>query len=192
MERLVKYIPWIFVAILIFMYFTKDTETKINTIKVKVPEIKEVIEKETKIVYKKLKGDTITIQGDSVKIITENPVNKDLVDNYTKQKDSISKLKLYISSIEEKEQVRTFTKGFVTVNVTSKTRGYLLEQSIEYQQKEHIIEVEKPKDNFGFLLLGGMTKANFEVGAGIRIKKLSVLAKTSTNKEIGINIIKEF
>lgn len=190
MEKLTKSIPWIFVAILIFMYFTKDTETKINTIKVKVPEIKEVIKKETKIVYKKQKGDTIKIAGDT--IITENPVNKDLVDNYTKQKDSISKLKLYISSIEEKEQVRTFTKGFITVNVTSKTRGDLLDQSIEYQEKEHTIEVEKPKDNFGFLLLGGMTKTNFEVGAGIRIKKLSVLAKTSTNKEVGINIIKEF
>jgi hypothetical protein len=33
---------------------------------------------------------------------------------------------------------------------------------------------------------------NFEIGAGIRVKKIGVLLKGNTNREVGISLIKEF
>jgi hypothetical protein len=126
----------------------------------------------------------------------ENPINDSIVNELYIATDSITLLKKYLNAVGEKEQTKTFEKGNLTVNVKSKTRGDLLEQSIDYTIKEHKIEVPKPKDNFSFLLGGGVKqnivdkKLNFGVDAGVRVKNVNVIFNANTNKEIGITILK--
>lgn len=197
MEKIEKYIPWIIVAVLsVLLYTCSGEKSKPETVYIKIPEKIVEVKTETKIEYKKSKPQIIEIAGKEIK--TENPVNLELVENYNKQKDSIERLKLYLSAIQEKEQVRTFDKDGVVVDVTTKTRGDILNQSIVYKIKEHKIETQKKEDNFGFLLSSGLMQnqttknINFEAGAGIRIKKVGILLKGNTNREVGINLIKEF
>jgi len=180
----------------VLLFTCKRTEIKKETVTVKVPEKVVEIQTETKIKYIKSKPEIIKIAGKEVEV--ENPVNIELAENFNKQTDSIKKLKLYLEAIAEKEQVRTFDKDGVTVDVKTKTRGDILNQSISLTIKEQKIEVPKKEDNFGFLLSSGLMQnqatknINFEAGAGIRIKKVGILLKGNTNREIGISLIKEF
>jgi hypothetical protein len=194
-----KYIlnPWIIVFILSILLFTcKRTEIKKETVIVKVPEKVVEIQTETKIKYLKSKPEIIKIAGKEIEV--ENPVNLELAKNFIKQTDSINKLNLYLEAISEKEQIRTFDKDGVTVDVKTKTRGDILNQSITVSIKEQKTEVPKKLDNFGFLVTSGLIQnqtnknINFEAGVGVRIKKTGILVKGNTNKEIGISLIKEF
>ena len=187
----------VYAGIIIFLlfFFKCGGGREIVTIPGKSGEIKT----ETKIQYLPSKPQVITLKGKDGKTITietENPVNKDLLDAFNKASDSIKKLKLYAKAIEENEQIRTFEKDGVKVDVKSKVRGELLIQSIEYKTAPQKIEV--PKDNFSFLLSGGATKniitqqMTLQAGAGIRIKEVSVLATIDTHSNLGVTLIKQF
>jgi hypothetical protein len=199
METLKKYIlnPWIIVFVMSVLLFTcKRTEVKKETVTIKIPQKIVQIDTAIKVVYKKSKPEVIKIAGKEIEV--ENPVNIELAENFNKQTDSIKRLKLYLKAIAEKEQIRTFVKDGVKVDVKTKTRGDILNQSISLTIKEQKIEVPKKEDNFGFLLSSGLMQnqatknINFEAGAGIRIKKVGILLKGNTNREIGISLIKEF
>ena len=199
MEKIKNYIlnPWILVFILSVLLFTcKRTEVKKEMVTVKVPEKTVEIQTETKIKYLKSKPIIIKIAGKEVEV--ENPFNVELAERFIKQTDSINKLNLYLEAISEKEQIRTFDKDGVTVDVKTRTRGDVLNQSISLLIKEQKIEVPKKEDSFGFLVTSGLMQnqanknINFEAGVGIRIKKTGILVKGNTNKEIGISLIKEF
>jgi hypothetical protein len=199
METLKKYIlnPWIIVFVMSVLLFTcKRTEVKKETVTIKIPQKIVQIDTAIKVVYKKSKPEVIKIAGKEIEV--ENPVNIELAENFNKQTDSIKRLKLYLKAIAEKEQIRTFDKDGVKVDVKTKTRGDILNQSISLTIKEQKIEVPKKEDNFGFLLSSGLMQnqatknINFEAGAGIRIKKVGILLKGNTNREIGISLIKEF
>jgi len=197
MEGIKKAAPWLIALTFSVLFFTcKRTETKVETVTVKIPQKVVEIQTETKIKYLKSKPEIIKIAGKEIEV--ENPVNLELAENFNKQTDSIQKLNLYLKAIAEKEQVRTFNKDGVKVDVKTKTRGDILEQSVTCTVKEQKIEVPKKEDNFGFLLSSGLMQnkatkdINFEIGAGIRVKKIGVLLKGNTNREVGISLIKEF
>lgn len=200
-----KYIKYIFGIILVLFLWSvfatrcSDKGHK-ETIYVKVPEVKDSIIYATKTEYIKLKSkpQKIYIKGDMYEI--ENPVNDSIINELYLANDSITVLKKYLKAIGEKEQIRTFEKDGLTVNVKSKTRGDLLEQSINYIIKEKQIEAPKHKDKdiFSFLLGGGVKqnivdrKLNFGVDAGIRVKNVNVIFNANTNKEVGITVLKSF
>lgn len=64
-----------------------------------------------------------------------NPVNQELLDKYNKAKDSISKLQIYKDAITENEYKIEYDDSTQTVNVYTKTRGELLEQTVDYHIK---------------------------------------------------------
>lgn len=179
--------------VIFILWFVQCGGRKVVTIPGKAGEIKT----QTEIQYLPSKPQTITIKGKDGKnttITVENPVNKELLDKYQEAKDSIAKLKLYAVAIEEKEQIRTFEQDGVKIEVKSKTRGDLISQSVKYQLPPQEIK----KDNFGFLTSGGINKTistqnyNVQIGAGIRIKDISILVNANTNKQVGLTLIKEF
>lgn len=200
-----KYIKYIFgIILLLFLWSVFATkcsnQSKNEVIKVNVPEVKDSIIYATKVEYVEIASEPqkIYIEGEMYEV--ENPINDSIVNELMYKNDSLTILKKYLKAVGEKEQIRTFDKDGITVNVKSRTRGDLLEQSIDYTIKEKQIEIPKPKDKdvFSFLLGGGVKqniedrKLNFGVDAGIRVENVNVIFNANTNKEIGITILRSF
>lgn len=190
----------IILLVLFMLWFVQCGNNKEpQVIKIEVPERVIKIDKADSIVYIPSKPQIIKIDGKEIQ--TENPVNLEMLKELIEAQrrgDSVEVLKKYIAAIGEKEQIRTFKQDGVKVDVTSKTRGDLLSQSVEVLIEKHNILVPIKEDKFGFLASGAYKQnldskeSNFEVGAGVRIKKISVLGNINTNKEVGVTLIKEF
>lgn len=189
------------IILMILFFNCEGSKENTQTVDVVVPEKTGEVKDPVAIVSHDNGKDTIVYNNKT--IITENPVNKKLAQELLdalKDKDSLKVVNMYLKSIEEHEQTRTFDDKDVTVDVRTKTRGVILEQDIKWTRKEHTIKAEVPleKDNFGTLLSGeakqnlNNQQTNFEIGVGVRIKKMSFLVKGNTNKEVGIQLIKEF
>lgn len=190
----------IILLVLFMLWFVQCGNNKEpQVIRIEVPERVIKIDKADSIVYIPSKPQIIKIDGKEIQ--TENPVNLEMLKELIEAQrrgDSVEVLKKYIAAIGEKEQIRTFKQDGVKVDVTSKTRGDLLSQSVEVLIEKHNILVPIKEDKFGFLASGAYKQnldskeSNFELGAGIRIKKISVLGNINTNKEVGVTLIKEF
>lgn len=190
----------IILLVLFMLWFVQcGNKKEPQVIKIEVPERVIKIDKADSIVYIPSKPQIIKIDGKEIQ--TENPVNLEMLKELIEAQrrgDSVEVLKKYIAAIGEKEQIRTFKQDGVKVDVTSKTRGDLLSQSVEVLIEKHNILVPIKEDKFGFLASGAYKQnldskeSNFEVGAGVRIKKISVLGNINTNKEVGVTLIKEF
>lgn len=189
----------IVLLVLFMLWFVQCRKQEQPVIKVEIPERNIQIVKADSIVYLPSKPQIIKIDGKEIQ--TENPVNLEMLRELIeaqKRGDSVEVLKKYIAAIEEKEQIRTFKKEGVKVDVTSKTRGDLLSQSVDVTIEKQTILVPQKEDKFGFLAGAGYKQnldskeSIFEVGAGVRIKKISVLGNVNTNKDVGVTLIKEF
>jgi len=191
----------IFVLVIAFVIWLVQCERDKGkpTVGVDIPEKEVTIEKPSEIVYLPSQPQIIQVAGKEIR--TENPVNKELLKELIEAQrkgDSVDVLNKYIKAIEEKEQVRSFEQDGVKVDVKSKTRGELLAQSVKVNIAKQTVQVPIQEDNFGFLGSASYRqhlitpKPIVEVGAGVRIKKISVLANINTNKEAGVTLIKEF
>ena len=133
---------YILVLVIILLFIPKFCLNKNDLIqneKIKLPEKKGSISKPVAIINHKSKKDSIkTLKGNY--IYTENPINKKLADDLIealKNKDSLQILKLYLKSIEEKEQSRIFYDKNQSIEVYTKYRGDILDQKIlNYKIKE--------------------------------------------------------
>tara|TARA_R110000782_G_scaffold184197_4_gene274431 strand:+ start:1721 stop:2329 length:609 start_codon:yes stop_codon:yes gene_type:complete len=192
---------YIIAGLIIFLlWFVQCGSSKEKTTTtVEIPAKEVTIEKPSDIVYLPSQPQIIKIAGKEIR--TENPVNKQMLTELIEAQrkgDSVDVLNKYISAIEEKEQIRTFEQDGVKVDVKSKTRGDLLEQSVKIKIEKQTVQVPIQKDKFGFLGSASyrqhlvIPKPIIEIGAGIRIKKISLLGNINTNKEVGITLIKEF
>lgn len=138
------YIVIIILLSIIFFNYNKDNEVKSS--KIIIPERKGSISKPVAIINYKSKKDSVkTLKGDY--IYTENPINKKLADDLIealKNKDSLQILKLYLKSIEEKEQSRIFYDKNQTIEVYTKYRGDILDQKILNYKINQIDTLIKP------------------------------------------------
>lgn len=190
METIKKYIYPIIIVILLLIVFLQRSCNRPNDtqkVEVTIPAKTVEIQKETKIQYLPSKPQIIKIAGKEIR--TENPVNEEMLKDYILAKDSLQLLK-YAKAIEEKEQIRNFEKDGVVVDVKTKVRGELLEQSIIATIKEQKIKVEVPiKTRTAIYLGGGISNnkdlTNFAVQAelGLQIKRdiISITADTKQN-----------
>jgi len=152
-----KYWQLITIGILLLVIFsmTKYSNDTSYTKKQKiiVPEIIDSIKKPTIIYNHPDKKDSIVYKKGKV-IYTENPINKKMAEELIqalKDQDSLKILRLYFSSIGEREQTRIFNDKNATIEVYTKVRGQLLDQKISkyiVKEKEVVADVEIKESKF--------------------------------------------
>lgn len=86
--------------------------------------------------------DTLTIAGEQIIRVKTNPVNIDLLEKYTKLKDSISKLDLYKDAITERTYKEEVKDSLQTIEVTTVVLGTLKEQMISYKTNPIKVEIK--------------------------------------------------
>jgi hypothetical protein len=197
METFKKYVWQILLVITIVILFVQRSCNKPNdtqTVKVTIPEKIVEIPKEIKIEYLPSKPQKIYVAGKEV--ITENPVNEQMVKDFILTKDSVEMLKKYTKAIEEKEQIRTFYKDGVLVEVKSKVRGELLKQSIITTIKEHNIKVEAPIKTKTAVYAGLGVSDNKQLNnfimqaeIGLQIKRDIIFITADTKQNFGIKYL---
>lgn len=77
-----------------------------------------------------------------VKVEVENPLNKKLLEEFTKTKDSLKQLQLYVDAITNRTYKEVFEDSIQTVEVTTDVQGKLLDQKIVYHIKPYTITEE--------------------------------------------------
>lgn len=121
--------------------------------KVVVPAVIDSIKNPTVIYKHPSRKDSIVYKKGKT-IYTENPVNKKMAEELIqalKDQDSLKILRLYLSSIGEREQIRIFNDKNATIEVYTKVQGKILEQKISkytIKEKEVIANVEIKESNF--------------------------------------------
>jgi len=182
-----------------------STVTTYKDVKVKVPEVVGTLIPETNTELPS-KGTDSIIYKDKI-IYSTHPFDKNLAEKYLKSTDSLKNL-LFIKSIQEKENITDFSDKNIELKVRTTVQGQLKDIKADYKIKEReVIVQEKTITNtvlvdktpkIGFLLGGGYNhsldlknNSSFEVNAGIRIKKVTVLGSATTEKTIGGKILIE-
>lgn len=143
------------------------------------PKVTEVKGKKDSIVY--MKGKTI---------YTENPINKKLAEDYLQAKDSVQKLKLYLDAIQEKEETYTFDNKDLKLEVSTKTRGQILDLKPKYTIKEREVVIPVPQKQTVLALYGGLELANnallnnmtFKADVGIQNRKGTIFTIGADNR----------
>lgn len=204
-----KYIIMAVLVIIIFSLIQCQGETKTEvTYKDKVVKIPEIIGtlKPNSILELPSEGTDSIVYRDR-KIYSTHPLDKVWAERVKNAKDSIQTLSLLIEAIQVKEQTTDFSNKNLELKVWTKTRGELknievdfkiLEKEIVIQEKTITNTVYK-KDNFGTIIGGGYNhsldanvNSNFEVNAGIRLGKVTILGSANTQKQVGGKLLLEF
>ena len=180
----------------IYDFFTREKEVVEVPVKILVPVPSKEGSSDT--IYKPIPGKTITVENalnqelssNNKKLIEENKI---LLEKY-KKADSIAKLNQYNDAISIREYNQKFIDTFQTVEVYSKTRGKLLEQSINYKTNKYFIPLDTTvttKIKGKFKVLGQL-----EVGTPILndnnfnkiIVKPSIIFQNSKNNGISLSV----
>lgn len=139
-------------------------------------------------------------------IYIESPVNKETVEKYKSAQNEIDRLNILLDGIRQREYISNFEDNFISIQAKTKVEGQLKDLQLSYNLKPREVlvpetTIEKTiiqKDNFGWLAGGGVKQnletqdLNYEVNAGIRLGKISILGSANTRKEAGLSAIIEF
>jgi hypothetical protein len=144
-----KYIPWITIAILLFVLWFKGCSQEPTTVPVTIPEISGEFEPQEPI-YIKGKDSVIT-RWETREIKTQNPVNDSLALAYQEVKDSLERYKMYLTAIQIRDFSNTYEDEFVKFHLTGQVQGELNWIKPNYTIKERKIDVPVPQMKFRLL-----------------------------------------
>jgi hypothetical protein len=197
--RNVLYIVGIFFVIYLFTLIKQCSEPKeVIPTTVETPAKSGGFKKPTKIIPGVAKKDSI-VYRDGKTIYTENPINKQLAEDYLKATDSIKRLKLYLDAIQEKDGTYVYDDKDLKLEIYAKTRGELLELKPKYTIKPMQVKIDVPVKQTVFAMYGGIelinnsTLSNLTVKAdlGIQNKKGTIFTAgvdTRSNYYVGTKI----
>lgn len=151
MIKYVKYIPWVLLVIAAIVFIRQcgqEPEKEYVTIEKEV--LIESVEKQFDTIYEPKPYPVKVVEIDS-----------SYYEEYKKLKDSVAKDSMFKEAIKINEYNQVFEDTLQTIDVYSKTRGNLLEQSVKYTTKPYYITV---KDSIEI-----KTKIKVSLGAEIGI-----------------------
>lgn len=176
----VLYVIGIFFVIYLFTLVEQCSEPK-QTIPVKIetPAKSGSFEKPTEFIPGVAKKDSIIYKKGKT-IYTENPINKQLAEDYLKATDSIKRLKLYLDAIQEKDGTYVYDNKDLKLEIYAKTRGELLEIKPKYTIKPSEVKVDVPVKQTVLAMYGGI-----EVGNNASLTNLTVKADVGLQNKRG-------
>jgi hypothetical protein len=146
-DKLFPYALFLAALLYIFLYRGCGNDKK-QEVTISIPAVVGSFNKKE---LKFIKYDTIfqdTIVYKDKKVVVENPVNTKLAEDYLKAKDSLAKMKLFLSAIEIRRYKETFDDKDVTITVEAETTGKLNWVKPTYIVKEKkittTVEIKKP------------------------------------------------
>jgi len=146
----IKLIPYVIIAILLFVLFFKGCGDRGSTT-ITTPEIGGDFEEQEPIY---IKGkDSIITKWKTKEIKTPNPVNDSLDLAYKSAKD-LERYKLFRSATQIKTFKNTFEDEYLKLSLTGSVQGDLLGITPKYTIKSQKIEV--PETSLRFLIGGGI------------------------------------
>lgn len=156
----VLYVIGAFFVIYLFTLVKQCSEPKQTTpVTIETPAKSGSFEKPTEVIPGVAKKDSIVYKNGKT-IYTENPINKQLADDYLKATDSIKRLKLYLDAIQEKEGTYVYDNKDLKLEIYAKTRGELLEIKPKYTIKPTEVKVDVPVKQTVFAMYGGLELIN--------------------------------
>ena len=166
----------IILLLIVSIYFLQrsctNTNTKqVMTVPAKVGGFKDSIEYKE---VEKVRETLVYIKGKEIKV--ENPVNKELLENFIqlqKENDSLKLLKLYVKAIEEHEGNYTFNNEDMDLNIYTNVRGSILNIKPTYKIRERVLEVKEKETVF----------ASY---AGLSLGTTTDLSKLTPSLDLGI------
>lgn len=195
----VLYVIGAFFIIYLFTLIKQCSEPK-ETIPVTIetPAKSGSFEKPTEVIPGVAKKDSIVYKKGKT-IYTENPINKQLAEDYLKATDSIKRLKLYLDAIQEKDGTYVYDNKDLKLEIYTKTRGELLEIKPNYTIKPTEVKVDVPVKQTVFAMYGGLEILNnsnlnnlgVKAEVGIQNKKgtiFTVGADTRSNYYVGAKV----
>ena len=195
----VLYVVGIFFVIFLFTLVKQCNEPK-ETIPVTIetPAKSGSFEKPTEFVPGVAKKDSIVYKKGKT-IYTENPINKQLAEDYLKATDSIKRLKLYLDAIQEKDGTYVYDNKDLKLEIYTKTRGELLEIKPNYTIKPTEVKVNVPVKQTVLAMYGGLEILNnpnlnnlgVKAEVGIQNKKGTIFtigADTRSNYYVGAKV----
>jgi hypothetical protein len=176
----VLYVIGAFFIIYLFTLVQQCSEEKETTpVTIETPAKSGSFEKPTEVIPGVAKKDSIVYKKGKT-IYTENPINKQLADDYLKATDSIKRLKLYLDAIQEKDGTYVYDNKDLRLEIYAKTRGELLEIKPNYTIKPVEVKVDVPVKQTVFAMYGGL-----ELGNNSSLSNLSVKADLGIQNKKG-------
>lgn len=203
-EMLKRYIWQILLAfaiVIIFFQNSCDGNEEFQKVEIAIPAQKgsfdkilpqKTIKQKDSIVYKK--GKTI---------YTENPINKQLANDFIelqKKNDTLALFKKYVDAIQIKKQITNFENDLISLDIATEVQGTLLSVQPTYNIKEKVFKTEVKKPVQVFALYAGvgisdnkdLTQFTSQAEIGIQLKSGDILSVTAdTRQNFGIKYTKQ-
>lgn len=174
-----------FIIIAAILYFNSVTPTQ-EANKIILPEIEGNF-KADKIVEEKdtLKKKVIYINKE---IEVPSKTNEKLLAEYEKAKDSIDKLNLYISLIQDREYFKTFSDENLEIDVEAYVTGKLNNLDLKYRIKQKEVEIPRKP----IVIRGGVKFETHNVGIVPKIsledRKGTLYTLEAKEKYLGVGV----
>lgn len=144
-------------------------------------------DKPTKVIPGTPRKDSVVYRKGKT-IYTENPINKQLAEDYLKATDSIKRLKLYLDAIQEKDGTYVYDNNDLKLEVYTKTRGEILEIKPKYTIKPTKVKIDVPVKQTVFAMYGGIEVFNNATFNNIGLKAdLGIQNKKGNMFTIGVD-----
>jgi hypothetical protein len=195
-HKLILYTTILSLVVIIFVQRSCSAQTSQSKQKVIVPEKVGEFKTPIAIINSKRNKDSIVYRNKTV--VTENPFNKKLAEDFIlsqKENDSLKALKLYLNAIEEREQTYIFDNKDTKLEIYTKTRGEILNIAPKYtiKEREETLITKNKETVFALYAGAGISNNtrldNFAVEANIGIQNKSgdiISAGYDTQKNISI------
>lgn len=156
-----KNIPYLIIAVfLVIIWLQNSCEPNIQTVEVKVPEVKGSF-KPVKPIHDTIKIEKTIVKWKEKEIEIENPINMEIFNKYTRAKDSLERLAILLKAIEIKKFSKEFEDDDISITANGTVQGEVKDIGFDYTIKERTVEAEVPSSKETvFRLLGAIEMGN--------------------------------
>ena len=197
-----KYIYPITIAILLSYIFLQNSCSQPNSAQKKeviIPERKGEFKKLTVQINHKSKDSIVFRKGQT--IYTENPINKQLAEEFIKlqkENDSLGLIKKYVEAVQIRKQTTVFDDKDITIEIDTEVQGELRSILPKWRVKEYKTKIDVPVRLRPAVYVGAGLSDNkqfnnttVELQLGLKLKNDIFLISGDSRQNFGIKYLKK-
>ena len=199
---MIKYIYPITIAILLSYIFLQNSCSQPNSAQKKeviIPERKGEFKKLTVQINHKSKDSIVFRKGQT--IYTENPINKQLAEEFIKlqkENDSLGLIKKYVEAVQIRKQTTVFDDKDITIEIDTEVQGELRSILPKWKVKEYKTKIDVPVRLRPAVYVGAGLSDNkqfnnttVELQLGLKLKNDIFLISGDSRQNFGIKYLKK-
>ena len=199
---MIKYIYPITIAILLgYIFLQRSCNAPNNAEKkeVTIPEKKGEFKKLTVQINHKQKDSIVFRKGQT--IYTENPINKQLAEEFIKlqkENDSLGLIKKYVEAVQIRKQTTVFDDKDITIEIDTEVQGELRSILPKWRVKEYKTKIDVPLRVRPAVYVGAGLSDNkqfnnttLELQLGLKLKNDIFLVSGDSRQNFGIKYLKK-